>query len=125
VGEGETIKRRLADHEQKFWFKRPIVEKGSYLVVREKSLRRQIEKVLIKFLKSNAVLNTQHVERQEVANFAYHAAPQRSPLLTASAGKRTARLRQAQRLARLIKSIVLAAAWCVVMRQCERKEMIL
>ncbi len=62
--EGETIKRRLADHEQKFWFKRPIVEKGSYLIVRDKSLRKQIEKVLIKFLKSNAVLNSQHVERQ-------------------------------------------------------------
>lgn len=63
VGEGEAIKRRLTDHEQKFWFKRPIVEKGSYLVVRDRALRRQIEKVLIKFLKSNAVLNTQHVER--------------------------------------------------------------
>ncbi len=63
VGEGESIKKRITDHEEKFWFKPPIVEKGSYLIIKDKSLREQIEKVLIKFLKSNAVLNKQHVER--------------------------------------------------------------
>lgn len=63
VGEGESIKKRILDHGEKFWFKPPIVEKGSFLVIKEKALREQMEKVLIKFLKSNAVLNKQHVER--------------------------------------------------------------
>jgi len=63
VGQGELIGARVNDHEEKFWFKRPIVENGSYIIIKDKTLRLQVEKVLIKFLKSNAVLNKQHVER--------------------------------------------------------------
>lgn len=29
VGEGSNVKKRLRDHEEKFWFKRPIVETAS------------------------------------------------------------------------------------------------
>ena len=63
VGEGEVIRRRVKDHEQKFWFKRPIVDSASYIVIRDRDLRKKVEQLLIKFLKSNAVLNKQHVER--------------------------------------------------------------
>lgn len=63
VGEGSNVKKRIRDHEEKFWFKRPIVETASWIRVDESTLRSQIEAILIKFLKSNAVINKQHVER--------------------------------------------------------------
>jgi len=63
VGEGGNIKKRIRDHEEKFWFKRPIVDNASWIKVEESTLRKQIEEILIKFLKSNAVINKQHVER--------------------------------------------------------------
>ena len=55
--------RRISEHEDKFWFKPPIVESGSYIEIVDKRLRKQIETLLIKFLKSNAVLNIKNVER--------------------------------------------------------------
>jgi transcriptional regulator with XRE-family HTH domain len=64
VGQGASIRTRLKDHEQKFWFKRPIVETGAYVVVRDDGFRQQIESLLIRFLKSNAVLNKQNVDRR-------------------------------------------------------------
>jgi transcriptional regulator with XRE-family HTH domain len=63
VGEGNNVKKRIRDHEEKFWFKRPIVETASWIRVDDGVLRTQIEAILIKFLKSNAVINKQHVER--------------------------------------------------------------
>lgn len=63
VGEGGNIRKRIKDHEDKFWFKRPIVETGAYIEVTDEKLRVRIEKMLIRFLKSNAVINKQHVER--------------------------------------------------------------
>ncbi len=63
VGQGQKISDRLKEHHQKFWFKAPIVQNGAYVGVNDKKLREQIEKVLIKFLKSNAVLNQQNVDR--------------------------------------------------------------
>lgn len=63
VGMSENIRTRLRDHSEKFWFKRPIVEAGSFIEIRDAKLRRQMETLLIKFLKSNAVLNRQNVER--------------------------------------------------------------
>ena len=63
VGQGSQIKVRIHDHEEKFWFKRPIVVNGAYVKVEDKTLRSQIEQVLIKFLKSNAVINKQNVDR--------------------------------------------------------------
>jgi transcriptional regulator with XRE-family HTH domain len=63
VGEGSNVKKRIRDHEEKFWFKRPIVETASWIKVEDGTLRNQIEAILIKFLKSNAVINKQHVER--------------------------------------------------------------
>ena len=63
VGEGSNVRRRITDHEEKFWFKRPIIESASWIRVDDGTLRKQIETLLIKFLKSNAVINKQHVER--------------------------------------------------------------
>jgi len=63
VGQGQRISTRLRDHQEKFWFRAPIVQNAAYVSIESKLLREQIEKVLIKFLKSNAVLNQQNVER--------------------------------------------------------------
>lgn len=63
VGMGDNIATRIRDHRDRFWFKRPIVERAAYVPVEDKSLRRQVETVLIKFLKSNAIINKQQVER--------------------------------------------------------------
>ena len=63
VGQGQNISSRLRDHHQKFWFRPPIVQFAAFVTIDNRELREQIEKVLIKFLKSNAVLNQQNVDR--------------------------------------------------------------
>jgi len=64
VGQSRDIRRRIrTDHLEKFWYRRPIVEKASYVRVADVRLRDQLERTLIKFLKSNAVLNKQQVDR--------------------------------------------------------------
>jgi transcriptional regulator with XRE-family HTH domain len=63
VGKSQNIARRIRDHDEKFWFKRPIITHASYIEIAEKTLRDQIEQILIKFLKSNAVINKQFVDR--------------------------------------------------------------
>ncbi len=64
VGESGNIKRRIrSDHIEKFWYRTPIVEKASYVRVEDQKLRRQLEDTLIKFLKSNAVINRSQVDR--------------------------------------------------------------
>jgi transcriptional regulator with XRE-family HTH domain len=64
VGESGDIRKRIkSDHTEKFWYRTPIVEKASYVRVEEQKLRRQLENTLIKFLKSNAVINQRQVER--------------------------------------------------------------
>lgn len=64
VGESGDIRRRIKnDHTEKFWYRTPIVEKASYVRVEDQKLRRQLENTLIKFLKSNAVINQKQVDR--------------------------------------------------------------
>lgn len=63
VGESRDMARRIGEHSDKFWFRAPIVASGSYVSVSVERLRKQVEQVLIRFLKSNAVINKQHVER--------------------------------------------------------------
>jgi len=63
VGMGSNIADRIAAHQDKFWFKRPVVERAAYVSIKNEKLRRQIETILIKFLKSNAIINKQGVER--------------------------------------------------------------
>lgn len=62
VGKGENIASRLKHHHDRFWFKSPIVEHGSYIEVKDKELRHKLEQAMIKFLKSNAVINRQSTE---------------------------------------------------------------
>lgn len=63
VGESSDLKRRLREYNDKFWFKRPIVESASFIAIKDTKIRQQVEKILIRFLKANAVLNKQHVDR--------------------------------------------------------------
>jgi len=63
VGQGQNIGNRISNHVDKFWFKRPIVETAAYVEIQEKPLREKVEKLLIRFLKSNAVINKQFVDR--------------------------------------------------------------
>ena len=65
VGQGSSIAARLRVHHEKFWFRSPIVYNAAYIQVADKRLREQIETILIKFLKSNAVINKQQVDREE------------------------------------------------------------
>lgn len=63
VGKSSNIGKRVGDHEDKFWFKFPIVANAAYVEIRDDALRHQVEQVLIRFLKSNAVINKQSVGR--------------------------------------------------------------
>lgn len=61
VGESGNIGKRVRTHSEKFWFKAPIVDNASYVAITDARLRRQVEAVLLAFLRSNAVLNVQGV----------------------------------------------------------------
>jgi len=63
VGQGSSIRKRIQDHEEKFWFKTPIVDTAAYIKIDDGGLRKKIETILIRFLKRNAVINRQNVER--------------------------------------------------------------
>lgn len=63
VGKSADIRRRLRDHLDRFWYHSPIVERASYVRVEDDKLRGQLEETLIKFLKSNAVINQKLVDR--------------------------------------------------------------
>jgi len=63
VGQGRAIDKRVRNHFEKFWFKPPIVETASYVRVENQTLRERIEAVLIRFLKSNAIINKRFVDR--------------------------------------------------------------
>jgi transcriptional regulator with XRE-family HTH domain len=53
VGQSDDIRRRIAGHADKFWYKRPIVETAAYVRIADKKLRSQVETTMIRFLKSN------------------------------------------------------------------------
>lgn len=63
VGKAKNIGTRVEGHHEKFWFKYPIVSHAAYVEIKDERLRHQVEQVLIKFLKSNAVINKQSVDR--------------------------------------------------------------
>jgi transcriptional regulator with XRE-family HTH domain len=69
VGKAQNIAKRIRDphtgHWDKFWFREPIVQSAAFVPIEDQKLRDQIEKVMIKFMKSNAVVNKQGVEREE------------------------------------------------------------
>ena len=61
VGKSQNIAKRIGEHEDKFWFRYPIVSNAAYVEITKEILRHQVEQVLIRFLKSNAVVNKQSV----------------------------------------------------------------
>jgi transcriptional regulator with XRE-family HTH domain len=63
IGKAANIADRVRDHSEKFWFRSPIVFNASYVEISNSDMRHQVEQVLIKFLKSNAVINKQSVDR--------------------------------------------------------------
>lgn len=63
IGKSDNIGRRIREHEDRFWFRQPIVDSASYVEIRDPAMRHSVEQVLIKFLKSNAVINKQSVDR--------------------------------------------------------------
>ncbi|MGJ0394346.1 MAG: helix-turn-helix domain-containing protein [Methylocystis sp.] len=63
IGKAQNIKKRIEDHQEKFWFKQPIVHHAAFIRISNEKLRHQIEQTLIRFLKSNAVINKQSVDR--------------------------------------------------------------
>jgi len=67
VGQSGNIQRRLKDYlegtRRPWWFMKPIVQSASFIPVEDTHLRKQLEKVMILFLKSNAVLNKTFVYR--------------------------------------------------------------
>jgi transcriptional regulator with XRE-family HTH domain len=65
VGKASNIRTRTKNHRDKFWFKYPIVQTAAYVRVDDDQLRHQIETLLIKFLKSNAIVNQQNVYKEE------------------------------------------------------------
>lgn len=65
VGQGSSAAGRLKDHRTRFWYKDPIVRSGSFIEIKEDALRRQVERLLIRFLRKNAIINKQHVDDDE------------------------------------------------------------
>jgi transcriptional regulator with XRE-family HTH domain len=64
VGQSKSIRDRIVnDHVTRFWYRAPVVQNASYVRIEDEGLRAKIEKVMIKFLKSNAVINKQGVDR--------------------------------------------------------------
>jgi len=67
VGESNDIRKRIGDeqsgHWDKFWYKKPIVYSAAYIQIEDQELRKKIEAVIIKFMRSNAVINKQGVSR--------------------------------------------------------------
>lgn len=67
VGETSDLQRRMKQYfspqRRMWWVSQPIVETASFIPVEETQLRKRLEKILIRFLKSNAVMNRTHVRR--------------------------------------------------------------
>lgn len=64
VGKSDKISGRIKNgHWEKFWYRPPIVYQAAFVRIDDPRLRDQIERVMIRFLKSNAVINKQLVAR--------------------------------------------------------------
>lgn len=63
VGQGGNIRDRIRSHREKFWFRSPITETAAFVQIDEKELREKVETLLIRFMKSNAVVNKKNADR--------------------------------------------------------------
>lgn len=51
-----NVRLRVKDHQTRFWFKSPLVERGSFLAVVDPEMCSKIEMILIKFMGKHALL---------------------------------------------------------------------
>lgn len=58
----QTIRKRLDQHKDKFWFRDPIVTKARYIEINDMNMCSKIEMLLIRFLGSHNVLNKRGAE---------------------------------------------------------------
>ncbi len=58
----ETIAQRIGQQSGEWWFNRPLVDHASYIEIQDSKLCEQVEQILVRVLKSNALLNVQHTE---------------------------------------------------------------
>jgi len=64
VGKSKSdVRSRVKDHQTRFWFKPPLVVRGSFLAVDDPAMCDKIEVILIKFLGNHALLNAKGVIR--------------------------------------------------------------
>ncbi len=61
----KNVRTRVKDHQTRFWFKAPLVVRGSFLAVPDPDLCLKFETILIKFLGKHALLNSKGVVRDE------------------------------------------------------------
>ena len=58
VGQSDNIGRRLGQHDEKFWFRSPVVERAKYFRVDNETLRKRMESMLITVIgEKNLILN--------------------------------------------------------------------
>lgn len=62
----KSVRARVKDHQTRFWFKPPLVVRGSFLAIDDPAMCEKIEMILIKFLGKHALLNVQGVVRDMV-----------------------------------------------------------
>ena len=58
----QTIRTRIDQHREKFWFRDPIVTKARYIEIKDSSLCAKVEMLLIRFLGSHNLLNKRGAE---------------------------------------------------------------
>ena len=64
IGQSKDIRRRIrGNHDEKFWYREPIVNTAAYIKIENEAQRKQIEKLLITVLRSHALINKAHVQR--------------------------------------------------------------
>jgi transcriptional regulator with XRE-family HTH domain len=59
----QNVRGRVQDHQTRFWFKHPLVVRGSFLAIDDPVMCDKIEAILIKFLGNHALLNVKGVVR--------------------------------------------------------------
>ena len=63
VGQSQNIRKRLRDHQDKWWYREEIVVHASFIKIDDKQLRMQVESIMIKFLKSFTLFNDRLTEK--------------------------------------------------------------
>jgi transcriptional regulator with XRE-family HTH domain len=64
VGKSRSnVRGRVKDHQTRFWFKPPLVVRGSFLAIEDPAMYDKIETILIRFLGNHALLNAKGVVR--------------------------------------------------------------